>query len=330
MFNPPVALANSLRSHTFSPWQPIAFCALALSLAAMPLRAQRGGSPGYGGGPRGGTGTPGRPMGGSAPPGMPGSTSPRYGGDPTGIQPMDPTVMPPLIPNAPLPAAQVVEDEACLPWALSAVRGATVSVIRLGVPSKARSEYNKACGDFKKQKFADAEEHARSAIQKYSEYVAAWVMLGEVLEGSKEPDQARNACSQAESKDPKYLPAYLCLANIDANQSRWNDLMGVTQTAIGLDPVGDVYAYFYRSMALFNLNKLGEAEKAGTIASGLDTSNHQPAVHFLLAQIYAAEGDLASAKAEIKQFLKVNSDREESDAAKQYLAKLEAQQQPER
>ena len=239
-------------------------------------------------------------------------------------------MMPPLIPSAPLPAAQVVEDEACLPWALSAVRGATVSVIRLGVPSKARSEYNKACGDFKKQKFADAEEHARSAIQKYSEYVAAWVMLGEVLQARMEPDQARTACSRAETTDPTYLPAYLCLANLDANQSKWNELLGVTQTAIGLDPVGDVYAYFYRSMALYNLNKLNEAEKAGTIASGLDTSNHQPAVHFLLAQIYAAEGDFASAKAEIRQFLKVNNDRGKSDAAKQYLAKLEAQQQTER
>ena len=328
MFNPPAALANFLRSSPLQAWQRIAFCALALSLAAVPLHAQRGGTPGNGG-PRGTGGMQGRPMGGSASAGMPG-TSPIYGGDRSAIQPIDPTLMPPIIPNAPLPPAQVVEDEACLPWALSAVRGATVSVIRLGVPSKARNEYNKACGDFKKQKFVDAEEHARNAIQKYSEYVAAWVMLGEVLEGRKEPDQARNACSQAESTDPTYLPAYLCLANLDANQSRWNELLGVTQTAIGLDPVGDVYAYFYRSMALFNLNKLGEAEKAGTIASGLDTSNHQPAVHFLLAQIYAAEGDLASAKAEIRQFLKVNNDRERSDAAKQYLAKLEARQQTER
>ena len=39
-----------------------------------------------------------------------------------------------------------VEEEKCLPWAVSTVRGATVSVMRLEVPSRARSEFEKACG----------------------------------------------------------------------------------------------------------------------------------------------------------------------------------------
>ena len=41
----------------------------------------------------------------------------------------------------PFPKATVVEDETCLPWAISAVRGATVSVARLAVPSKARKDF---------------------------------------------------------------------------------------------------------------------------------------------------------------------------------------------
>jgi len=48
------------------------------------------------------------------------------------------------------------------------MRGATVSAIRLGVPSKARSDYEKACGAFKKKKFTEAEQHVRVAIEKYS------------------------------------------------------------------------------------------------------------------------------------------------------------------
>src|ERR1700688_3456337 len=50
--------------------------------------------------------------------------------------------MQPLIPNTPLPKQEMVEDEACLPWSLPSIRGATVSVARLGVPDKARSEYD--------------------------------------------------------------------------------------------------------------------------------------------------------------------------------------------
>ena len=62
------------------------------------------------------------------------------------------------------------------------MRGATVSAIRLGVPGKARSQYEKACDAFKKKKMTEAEQHVRDAIQKYPKYPAAWVMLGQVLQ----------------------------------------------------------------------------------------------------------------------------------------------------
>jgi hypothetical protein len=46
----------------------------------------------------------------------------------------------------------------------------------------------------------------------------------------------------------------------------------------------------------------------------------------LLAQIYEAKGDVAAAIAEVRQFLKVNQDKQKVEEAKQYLAKLEARQ----
>jgi len=90
------------------------------------------------------------------------------------------------------------------------MRGATVSAIRLGVPSKARSDYEKACGAFKKKKFTEAEQHVRVAIEKYSNYQAAWVMLGQVLQDEQKMNEAHDACLQALSVDPTYLPPYLC------------------------------------------------------------------------------------------------------------------------
>ena len=50
-------------------------------------------------------------------------------------QPTQPIGMQPLIPDTPLPKPQMNEDESCLPWALSQIRGATVSVLRLEVPT---------------------------------------------------------------------------------------------------------------------------------------------------------------------------------------------------
>ena len=219
----------------------------------------------------------------------------------------------------------MVEDEACLPWAISQIRGATVSVVRLQVPDKARSEFDKACGDFRKKKLADAEQHVRTAIEKYSSYVAAWVMLGQVLAAQQQGEKAHDACSRANTTDPTYLPPYICLAELDARSGQWDEILNITKTALGLNPVGDVYAYFYRSMAYFNLNQLPEAERNALQAEGIDGDHRDAAVHYLLAQIYEAKGDVGEAIAEVRQFLKVNQDKEKTDEAKQYLAKLEAQ-----
>lgn len=288
-------------------WKFLALCSFAIAFAALPLQAQKAS-----GGGRSGGGTVGTPTMGNS--------------SVFGSQPMQPTVLQPEVPEVQIPKAQVVEDESCLPWALSQIRGATVSVMRLEVPDKARSEYDKACGDFRKKKLADAEQHIRSAIEKYSNYVAAWVMLGQVLAAQQQADQAHEACSRANSADPTYLPPYLCLAELDANSGQWDEILNVTKTALGLNPVGDVYAYFYRSMAYFNLHRLGEAERSALQAEGSDVGRHQASVHYLLAQIYEAKGDLGAATAELRQFLKINQDKQKGDEARQYLAKLQSQE----
>jgi len=46
----------------------------------------------------------------------------------------------------------------------------------------------------------------------------------------------------------------------------------------------------------------------------------------LLAQVYGEQGDVADAAAQIRLFLKFNNGRQDKDAAKQYLANLQSQQ----
>jgi tetratricopeptide (TPR) repeat protein len=296
-------------------WKQVTLCAFALAFGSSPLHAQRGSGTiaGGGGGIRSGSGGPSASSGGV----------PIFESQPA----TQPNLMQPgMISEATLPRVQIVEDETCFPWAISSIRGATVSVMRLEVPDKARSEYDKACSDFRKKKFAEAEEHIRGAIETYSNYVAAWVMMGQVLEAEQQVDKAHDACSHASTADPTYLPPYICLAELDAKSGHWDELLNVTNMALGLNPVGDVYAYFYRSQAFFNMNKLQEAEKSALTAEGMDAEHHQPSVHYLLAQIDEAKGDVASAIAEVKQFLKLNQDKLRTDEAKRYLAKLEAPQ----
>ena len=226
----------------------------------------------------------------------------------------------------PMPKPMVIEDEACLPWDSLDMRGATVSAIRLGVPSKARSEYEKACGAFKKKRLPEAEQHVRGAIEKYSNYQAAQVMLGEILQDEQKMSDARDACEHALTLDPTYLPPYLCLAGLLEHENHWGELLTMSRHFLGMNPVGDRYSYYYSAVAHFHLYDLQEAQKNASQAIAIDTEHHQPGLYFLLAQIYGAQGDVADAAIQIRQFLKYNNVRQDKDAAKEYLAKLQSQQ----
>jgi cytochrome c-type biogenesis protein CcmH/NrfG len=303
-------------------WERMAFCVLAIALSAGPLCAQKGGPAGGSGGGRG-SGAPGGGSSGGGSRDTSGGPS-VYNAQPTGrpgIQ--QSSVVPDL---APLPRASIVEDEACLPWVVSEVRGATVSVMRLEVPSKARSEYEKACGDLKKRKFPEAAEHIRSAVDKFPSYVAAWVLMGQVLEEQQKRPEAQDACSRAMTIDPTYLPPYLCSAELSARDKQWDRVLNLANEALGLNPVGDAYAYYYRAIAYFHQDKVLEAQKNALESAQIDREHHDVAVYFLLAQIYDAQGDATDAAAQLRQFLKLNNDREQSAAAREYLAKLEGQQ----
>jgi tetratricopeptide (TPR) repeat protein len=166
----------------------------------------------------------------------------------------------------------------------------------------------------------------RNAIKTFPNYVAAWVMLGQVLEGRQQSKEAGDACEQALSIDSSYLPSYLCLAEISVRNQQWDAVLNLTGVAVGLDPVRDVYAYFFRAMAYYGTHKLADAEKSAMEASENDRENDEAPVYLLLAQIYEAEGHADAAAAQIRHFLKLTTRRQDSRLAKEYLAELECRQ----
>jgi hypothetical protein len=283
-------------------WKDAAFCALAMAILAFPLRAQKGGYPGSAGPNHGAAGGP--------------IVSSRY----------PPDTVPLSTPNTPSALkAGIFTDENCLPWDVSEGRGTAVSVTRLKVPSKARSEYEKACDANHKNKFGDAELHLRSAIDKFQAYPAAWVMLGIVLEEQHKVQDARDACFHAMTIDSRYLPAYLCQAEFSARIREWEQVLNLANLALDLNSAGDGYAYYYRAAALFHLKNLVDAKESALQASEIDVNQNDVPLYFLLAQIYEAEGDKTEAEAQLRLILKHHTDLQQEDAAKQFLAKLESQ-----
>lgn len=290
--------------------KPVAFWTLAITLSAFPARAQKGGSSSGGsGGLRGGS--PSRPVFVPIQPGTQPNSQPN-------IQPGE------IVPTTePVSKPVVAEDESCLPWALPDVRATSVSAIRLGVPAKARSQYKKACGALKKNNLTEAELHARNAIQKYPKYPAAWVMLGQVLQDEQKLNEAHDACSKPLSADPTYLPPYLCLAGLLNREENWGDLVTWSDQFRGKNPAADMYAHYYRGLALYHLRNFPEAQKSALQAVSLDTEHRQPGFNFLAAQIYGEQGDLPDATIQVQQFVKFSNSRQDRDSAREFLSELQ-------
>jgi hypothetical protein len=76
----------------------------------------------------------------------------------------------------------------------------------------------------------------------------------------------------------------------------------------------------------YRIHKLAEAEKSALEVAENDRDSNEVPVYLLLAQIFEAEGNSDAAAAQIRHFLKLSTDRQESRLAKQYLAELENQQ----
>lgn len=231
-----------------------------------------------------------------------------------------------VVHNSTFDTSPAADEESCFPWKLAAVRSTTVSVTRLQVPSNARIEYEKACDASNKNKFEEAEQHARSAIDKFRDYSAAWVMLGVILEEQHKAPEARDACSHAAAIDATYLPSYLCAAEVSARRREWDQVLSAADLVLGLQSEGDPYAYYYRAKAYLYMKNPVEAKKSALQAVEIDVNHDEPSFYLLLAQIYEREGDSANAIAQLQQALKHSTDRQQEDAAKRLLAKLESQQ----
>lgn len=231
-----------------------------------------------------------------------------------------------VVRNATFGPNPTADEEWCFPWNASEIRTTTVSVARLKIPPKAKREYEQACDASNQNRLDEAEQHARSAIDKFKDYAAAWVMLGVVLEGQHKAPEARDACSHAAAIDAAYLPAYLCAAEFSARNREWEQVLNTADLAVGLKSEGDPYAYYYRAMAYLHMNNLVEAKKGALQAAEIDVNHHEPSLYLLLAEIYEREGDTSNAIAQLQQFLKHPTARQQEDAAKRFLVRLESQQ----
>jgi len=228
-------------------------------------------------------------------------------------------------PNDPRRAKNRLQrDGNCLlPPLTSTIATPTVAADQLKIPEKASREYEQACSALGGRKLDDAEKHLRAAVREYSKYSPAWVTLGQLLVRRARADEGKQACTQASVAEPGYAPSYLCLADIAARAHDWAAALALSGRALALGPTYAVVAYEYDAAANLNLRNLADAEKSGLRAVELDRDNHEPRVHFVLAQVYEAKGDRQKEAEQLREYLRHATDAGDITIVSDALRRLE-------
>ena len=201
--------------------------------------------------------------------------------------------------------------------------GGIVSTVSLAAPQNAQHEYAKGIEELRDHKLDKAEKHFRKATEQYPKYAVAWERLGKLESDANNRLEARSSFLHAIDADPKYVPPYLSLGSLNAEESQWDSVLELMNKAISLDNQHFALAYFLHSAANFNKGNIGVAEKSGLRAEQIDKEHAHPRLQLLLAEIFNRAGRPAVAAEHLRKFLELDPTSKEADAARTKLAKLE-------
>lgn len=212
----------------------------------------------------------------------------------------------------------------CFKWPMSPVQSATVSATGLELSGEARDQFNEGCSSLQKKKTKDAEHRLNRVVELNPKYAAAWVLLGQANKDQGKLKEAAEFCTRAKEADANYLPGYLCLADVAARQDEWKKVAELTDQVIGMHPVRAPSAYYYSTLAYFNLKQWTEAEKSAQQALQDSSKVEKLELHWLLAKIYEQKRDRDSEAQQLREYLALNPDGPDASTVRHILKQIEA------
>jgi tetratricopeptide (TPR) repeat protein len=204
-----------------------------------------------------------------------------------------------------------------------AEEGNTVSAVSLAAPRDAKKAYDKGLEANKKKKFGDAQTDFEKAVEAYPKYATAWYELGLLQAGQGKMDMARSYFDKALECDPKYVQPYLQISILELQASHWQGLADATDKLVKLDPFDYPQAFYFNSVAQYNLHHFEAAEKSAVAAERLDTRHVFPQVSHLLGLILITRKDYAGAAEQFKTYLKLAPEATDAAKVRSQLAELE-------
>jgi tetratricopeptide (TPR) repeat protein len=189
---------------------------------------------------------------------------------------------------------------------LSRDRVANVSARELAVPAAARREYSEANKCLTKRDVGGAIAHLKKAVDIEPRFGAAWNHLGTIAYQTQRYTDAENYFREAIQADPEIYEPVVNLGGVLLNLGNLDEAWKYNVEAVMRKPA-DALAHAQLGMTYLALNKLPLAEKHLLEARRLDPAHFSnPQLH--LAEVYIRKNDRDRATEQLEEFLRYHPD----------------------
>lgn len=195
----------------------------------------------------------------------------------------------------------------------------SISTVRLRVPRKARSIYEKAIGPFREHRYDKAQSYLDQALHLCPAFPEALTLLGYIQLDLNRWEAAEQNLQAAIRSDPTYGVAYLILGHLYNLQKRFDDAVEMSQRARTLMPDDWMGAYemctsFIKTEQYSMALSLGDA----ALRTGHGTMLHVAKAHALIGLKRYSE-----AVAELRTYLSFEPTGEGSEDARKLLDSIQ-------
>lgn len=201
--------------------------------------------------------------------------------------------------------------------------GVTVSATSLNAPKDAKKAYDKGHQALNNNKLPEAEKELEKAVETYPHYAAAWLDLGWLYSRQEQFDKAQQAFGRASAADAMFVPAYVGLASVELHQAKWSEAAESSARATQLDSVSFPAAFYYNSLANYELGNFEQAQKSAHKAEMLGAQSSFPQLHLLLAAMLGRRSQYADAADQLRAYLKAVPAAANAGKVRQQLAEFE-------
>ena len=206
-------------------------------------------------------------------------------------------------------------------WNRGMTSMALVSTSDLGVPARARREFDKANELLAKQDLSQALQKLNKAIAIYPSFAVAYNNLGVIYARLGEPKREREALEKAISVDDHLALAYANLGRLSIGASDFSSAATALSKATAFDPTEPV-TLLLLAYAEFMDRRFDDAIAATRKAHGLQ--GHPAFVHRVAARALEQNRDLDRAIAELRLFLEEEPSGPQADAVRNELEVVQA------